>query len=276
MILTMEQHPSTELGTPAPGSQHPPEIPSSRPPLLAQGALGSRVAALVFRIAALALISAGIVRITGLLTPSPSWNALLYYTVLSNLFCLVWVVLLIVRTVRDLREQGARGWSTPSPRWSGAVMMAITVTMLVYLVVLVPSAFVQGGDYHPFSLTDNLIHVITPCLLIADWLLFVPKGRLRWGDPLRWALIPYAYLAFALVYGAFGGEFSPGRNYPYPFLDVDTHGVGGVAIRVLVLSVVLIGVGYVYVGIDRLLGRAVGRLTAVHSARSPAGAARPR
>jgi hypothetical protein len=34
--------------------------------------------------------------------------------------------------------------------------------------------------------------------------------------------------------------------------------VGGVAIRVLVLSVVLVGVGYVYVVVDRLLGRVFG------------------
>ena len=87
----------------------------------------------------------------------------------------------------------------------------------------------------------------------------MPKGRLRWTDPLLWALIPYAYLAFALVYGGLGGEFLPGRTYPYPFLDVATHGVGGVVIRVLVLSVVLVGVGYVYVAIDRLLGRMAAR-----------------
>lgn len=266
MILIMEPQPLPEHDAPAPpapggptGRRRPGTAASPpRTPLLDQGALGSRVAALVFRIAALALIAAGVVRITGIFTPSPSWNALLYYTVLSNLLCLVWVALLVVRTARDLRAGGDRGWSTPSAYWSGAVMMAITVTMLVYLVVLVPSAFVQGGDYQPFSLTDNLIHVVTPCLLIADWLLFAPKGRLRWGDPLRWTLIPYAYLVFAFVYSGLGGRFAAGASYPYPFLDVATHGIGGVAIRVLVLSVVLVGVGYVYVVVDRLLGRVFG------------------
>jgi len=224
----------------------------------APGAFAARTAALAYRLVAFALIATGLVRITGILTPTPTWNALLYYTVLSNLLCLVWTALLIVRTIRDLRADGPRGCSTPSARWSGAVMMAITVTMIVYLVVLVPSAFVQGGDYVPFSLTDNLIHVVTPCLLIADWLLFVPKGRLRWTDPLRWTLIPYAYLAFALVYGGLGGEFSPGKTYAYPFLDVDTIGVGGVAGWILVLSVALLAVGYLYVVVDRLLAR-IGR-----------------
>lgn len=226
--------------------------------LIESGALAARIPALAYRLIALGLIATGIIRITGVLTPSPTWNALLYYTVLSNILCLVWTALLAVRTIRDLRADGPRGHSTPSARWSAAVMMAITVTMIVYLVVLVPTAFVQGGDYVPFSLTDNLIHIVTPCLLIVDWLLFVPKGLLRWTDPLRWTLIPYAYLAFALVYGGSGGEFAPGKTYAYPFLDVATLGVGGVARWILMLSVALVAVGYVYVVIDRGLAR-IGR-----------------
>ena len=224
--------------------------------LLASGALNARLAALGFRIITLAVILTGIVRITGAFTADPSWGAFRYYTVLSNVLCLGWVVLLIVRTLRDLRAAGPRGTSTPSARWSGAVMMAITVTMLVYLIVLVPATFQQEGDYVPFSLTDNLIHIITPILLILDWLLFVPKGRLRWIDPPLWALIPYAYLAYALVYGGLGGEFSAGQTFPYPFLDVATHGVAGVALWIAGLTVALVAVGYVYVALDRLLARA--------------------
>ncbi len=209
----------------------------------------------MFRVVSLAVILTGIARITGLFTDAPSWGALRYYTVLSNILCLVWVALLIAVTIRDATATGLRGHSTPSARWSGAVMMAITVTMLVYLVVLVPATFQQAGDYVPFSLTDNLIHIFTPLLLVLDWLLFIPKGRLRWSDPLLWTLIPYAYLAYALIYGGLGGEFMAGQNYPYPFLDVATHGAGGVALWILVLSVALVGVGYLYVALDRLLAR---------------------
>lgn len=239
-----------ETQTIAPAGSPAPAAPATN-----SAALPWRPVALVYRVAAFALIATGIIRITGLLTPSPEWNALLFYTVLSNLLCLVWVAILIVRTVRDLRAHGARGTSTPSPRWSAAVMMAITVTMFVYVFVLVPMTFKQGGDYEPFSFTDNLIHVFTPIFLIVDWLLFVPKGRLRAFDPLLWTLIPYAYLVFALIYGGFGGEFVPGQTYPYPFLDVAAQGVGGVALWVLALSVVLIALGYVYFAIDRLLAR---------------------
>lgn len=231
----------------------------SLPESSSRAALPVRPIALVYRVAAVVLIGAGIVRITGIFTGAPTWNALLFYTVLSNLLCLAWMLPLVARTARDLGRDGARGTSAPAPRWCAAVMMAITVTMLVYLVVLVPSSFVQGGDYVPFSLTDNLIHVVTPCLVIVDWLLFVPRGHVRAHDPLLWTLIPYAYLAFALVYGGAGGEFLPGQTYAYPFLDVERLGVAGVAMWVVVLSAALIGIGYVYFGLDRALARLGGR-----------------
>lgn len=221
-------------------------------------AIPHRGVALAFRLIALALIVAGLVRITGIFTPEPAWNSLLYYTVQSNVLCLAWMLVLTGATIRDIARSGASGFSVPSARTSGAVMMAITVTMCVYLFVLVPSSFVQGSNYVPFSLTDNLIHIITPCLLILDWVLFVPKGAFRAADPLRWALIPLAYLVFALIFGGLGGEFAPGQTYPYPFLDVATLGAAGVAAWVAGLTVALIGVGYLFVAIDRLAaGRAV-------------------
>lgn len=216
-------------------------------------AIPLRSIALVYRVIALALIVTGIVRITGLFSGEPVWNSLLFYTVQSNVLCLVWMAVLIWATVRDLAQRGGRGFSTPSPRVGGAVMMAITVTMLVYLIVLVPASFVQNSNYEPFSFTDNLIHIITPCLILVDWALFTPKGSFRRFDPLLWALIPCAYLVFALTYGALGGEFVPGQTYAYPFLDVASHGWGGVFARVAVLAVTLIGVGYLFFALDRLL-----------------------
>jgi len=138
-------------------------------------------------------------------------------------------------------------------------MMAITVTMLIYLVVLVPARFADG-DSDIFSLTDNLIHIITPLLVIVDWLIFVPKGAFRWVDPLLWTLIPYAYLVWAFVYGALGGEFTPGQKYPYPFMDVDVLGVGGVAQWIVALTLALIVVGLVFVVIDRTLAALARRI----------------
>ena len=216
-------------------------------------AIAVRPLALGFRIIAVAVIAVGIVRIAGLATPTPSWRAFLFYTVMSNLLCLVWMFVLSVVTIRDLRRLGPVGLSTPSARFGGAVMLAITTTLLIYLLVLVPSSFTQDSGYVPFSLTDNLVHIITPCLIIIDWALFSPKGVFRWTEPLLWLLMPAAYLVFALIAGGLGLEFAPGMRYPYPFLNVAEIGAGGVAAWVGVLALGLLAVGYAYVMLDRML-----------------------
>ncbi|WP_114856372.1 Pr6Pr family membrane protein [Brachybacterium sp. YJGR34] len=216
---------------------------------LASGAAPVRI---VYRTLAVLLIGWGVLRVTGAGTAHWTPSALLYYTVLSNLLCLGWMLLSLARS---LRGTSAAQRATPSARWAAAVMMAITVTMLIYLVVLAPAAFSQPGTYEPFTLTDNLVHIVTPLLVIVDWLVFVPRGHLRWFDPLLWPAIPYVYLAFAFLYGALGGAFGNGATYPYLFMDVGRWGVGGVVLWTLGLTVALEAVAFASLGIDRLLAR---------------------
>ncbi|MDR1394112.1 MAG: Pr6Pr family membrane protein [Bifidobacteriaceae bacterium] len=223
-------------------------------------ALTSRYAALAFRLAAIGLILTGLIRLTGVFSGETSWVMLVFYTTQSNLLCLGWMVFLAAVTLRDLRRHGPRGVCQPWPRLAAMVMMAITVTMAIYLVVLAPATFRQGGEgYVPFTLTDDLIHIITPCLLIADWFLFSPKGRLRLFDPVLWAIPPYIYLLFVFIWAVAGLTFGSGRRYPYPFLDVQAHGAGGVILQVAVLTVTLVAFGYIYVVADKLLARAARR-----------------
>ncbi|PCE15752.1 hypothetical protein AUC47_12855 [Microbacterium sp. SZ1] len=249
---------SKAVVTPPAASDLPAMEPGPR--LLSRAAVNWRPLALAYRVIALAIIATGIARNAGIVDGAIDHTTFLYYTMVSNLLCGGWTLLLVGRTIGDLRRVGSRGTSTPSARWSGAVMMAITVTMLIYLVVLVPTRF-DAGDTDVFSLTDNLIHIVTPVLLIVDWLLFVPKGAFRWGDPVLWTLIPYAYLAWAFVYGALGGEFVTGQRYPYPFVDVDALGIPGVTQWIIALSIALIAVGFVFVVLDRALA-ALARRTA--------------
>lgn len=215
-----------------------------------------RPAALVYRLLAVVLIATGIIRLGGLFSGAPVGSTFLFFTGQSNVLCLAWMLFMLIATIRDLALHGAHGVTAPSPRLGAAVMMTITVTMLIYVVLLAPESFRQtGGGSRPFGLTDDLVHIVTPILLIGDWLLFNPKGRLRSHDPLLWTIPPYAYLVFAYSWVALGGDFGEGRAYPYPFMDVDLHGVGGVALWIIALSVALVMVGYLYLALDRHLGR---------------------
>lgn len=176
-------------------------------------ALPLRPLALAYRVVAVLLIALGVNNLIDPFTANPNWISLLYFTALSNLLALAWMIVVTVATARDLVKRGARGVTNPSPEFHGAVMMTVTVTLLVYTIVLAPTS---DSGYVPYTWDDSLMHVIMPVLVIVDWLVFTPKGRMRWVDPLLWALIPASYLVFSFTFSAFGGDFGLGRRYPYP------------------------------------------------------------
>ena len=218
-------------------------------------AIALRTVAFPYRAVASFVILIGIARVTGLWSAEPDWSSFLYFPIPRNVLCLAWMVWSPIGTLRDAQSKGWHGYSTPSARGAGFVMMAITVTMLIYLLVLLPT---QPDTYEAFTLTDNLVHIICPVLVIVDWLLFVPKGSFRALDPVLWAIIPYAYLVLAYVYSALGGDFGDGKRVPYPFMDVAQNGVGGVAAWIVGLTVALVAVGYMYYAIDRMLAKVAG------------------
>lgn len=180
-----------------------------------------------------------------------------FFTALSNLACLVWAALSAAITARDGLRDGWHGASSPSPRAAGYPLMSIIVTMLIYLIVLTPT--VPADEL--FTFEDTLVHVVVPVMMILDWLLFTPKGRLRWYDPLLWAIPPYVYLGWAFLHHATGGDFS-GKPYPYPFMNVDRIGWDGFFIYALALTIGLEVVAYLIYGVDRLLSRGARRRVA--------------
>lgn len=183
-------------------------------------------------------------------------GGLLYYTSLSNLLAVLWSLFCLVATLRRVRRDGWAGDASIAPRVGAGVALALVVTMLVYLVILAPTAFTQDSSYEPFTLTDNLVHIVVPILAVGDWVLFARKGRLRWVDPLWWAAIPYAYVAFALLRPLFvSAEWPGGGHYPYPFLDVDANGWGVVLLWLIALTVVIEAIAFGIVALDHMLAR---------------------
>jgi hypothetical protein len=151
--------------------------------------------------------------------------------------------------------------SGPTPFLKGAVTVYITITALVYNLILArtlgPSTDgiivpILGG-----TLYNDLLHIIAPIMAVLDWLLFDVHGRFHWRYALQWLSYPLLYLAFVLIRGVLvtGPFVFPYVHYPYGFLDVDTIGYGGVAINTLIYGVAFWLIGLVFVGIDRLLAR---------------------
>jgi hypothetical protein len=157
-----------------------------------------------------------------------------YFTIQSNLLVLGAVLPLV-------RNAGHDG------RWWRVVRLAsllgITVTGLVYVVVLAPTDHPQG--VHVWTNIGE--HYISPVLTVLGWLLLGPRPRIT-GSVVGWALLwPVAWIGYTLAHGAVTGW------YPYDFLDVSALGYA-VALRnlafiVLVALVFLLGSWLV----DRLL-----------------------
>ena len=141
------------------------------------------------------------------------------FTIQSNVFVLVLAATLALHPHRD------------GDRWRVVrldALLGITVTGLVYAVVLAPTD-------HPVGLgwwTNAGLHYVSPVATLLLWLAFGPRPRIT-GATVAWALVwPVLWIGYTLVHGAVS------HWYPYPFLDVRDLGYA-VALRNLGVIVLL-------------------------------------
>lgn len=157
-------------------------------------------------------------------------NFFSYFTVLSNTSAVVLLVLLAARPGRD----DSLGFAT----FRGAVTVYMSVTGLVYAVILAPN-LADVGVSEPWI--DWAIHIIGPLAIALDWMFFRPPVRFPRRTLPVWLTFPAVYLAYSLIRGPVVDW------YPYPFLDpVESNGYGGVALWSLVVLVVTLGFGLLY------------------------------
>ena len=160
------------------------------------------------------------------------WVMLRFFTILTNVIAAA-VFTGIAFGQPAFRSQSLLGLMTLSILFVGAV----------YVLLLRGLVELSGG-----AATANLIlHYIVPGLTLLFWLLFAPKGALKWGDPVLWAIYPLAYFAYALVRGASDGK------YPYPFMDISKVGWTSALTTVAIILVAYLLVGTFFVWFGRLL-----------------------
>lgn len=144
-----------------------------------------------------------------------------FFTIQSNILCGVTAALLAARPDRD---------GTLFRVLRLDALFGITVTGLVYATVLAPIHEPKGWAE---TGTNLVVHYIVPIMTVLGWGLFGPRPRID-GRVVRLALAwPVLWLAYTLVRGAIWGW------YPYPFLDVPTHGYATVAVNAVGVTIVL-------------------------------------
>ena len=208
----------------------------------------NRNARLVFQLLYCALAVLGFLAQLGLFQGVLNRSYLVFYTNLSNLLCMLFMFLSLVRTLRG------REGKDFAPALKFVFLIMISVTFILYNVLLAdyPSVFAYFA-----SLKNGLNHCILPVLFILEWFLFYERGKSRWHWPLLSILLPFAYVSFILIRASIleKAGIRPPVVYPYYFLNLEKLGWHGFLGWMAILLAAFLALGYMLCGIDRWLGK---------------------
>ena len=156
-----------------------------------------------------------------------------YFTVHANYLVAVLMTLVLLRPKSQSRLLRASVMS-------GAAVY-IGITGLLYHLYLYDFWHARGV----MALPDVLLHFTVPLLFLMFWLLFVPKGALKWRHPFIWLIYPVIYLVYMFIVGNWTG------HYPYPTLDAGILKRARVLRHAAVLLIYLLAFGIMLVALDR-------------------------
>ena len=182
------------------------------------------------------------------------WDFYVHFTNISNFLCIGVMVFALIQTASKKEDS----YVTTAPLLKFIGMLGILLTFLVFNIML---AGAEGRDPQAnWRIGSLLFHVVLPIMYIADWFLFYERKQTKWYYPIASMGFPLAYVIFLLIQALilnFNTEILiPGTTtpliYPYFFVNIETQGVPGVLMWVLILTVAFIAVGFMFYGIDRL------------------------
>ncbi len=162
------------------------------------------------------------------------WSMLRFFTIIGNALAVV-VMAGVALGARPLFR----------PRIIGCVTLVMLLIGIVYALLLRDTVEPGSGAYA----ATVILHYVMPPLTLAFWLLIAPKGGLSWVDPVRWAMLPLAYLPYALARAAQDGR------HAYPFINVDQLGWAQVLSNAAAIAVGFLLAGFALVWLDRLMER---------------------
>lgn len=138
-----------------------------------------------------------------------------YFTIDSNLLAAAVFLILAVR-------RGERSAAFENVR--GLAVICMTITGVVFSVLL------SGTNVDTaIPWVNDVVHSVMPIVVVVDWLLDPPRGRVTYRQGLSWVIYPAIWLVYTLVKGPIVDK------YPYPFLDPANGGYGTVAIYVVAI-----------------------------------------
>ena len=156
--------------------------------------------------------------------PSLIVNFFSYFTILTNLFITIWFILAF-----RSRQMGQARWWGDQAEIKGALMVAGSVTILIYWTLLVDIPIPNATG----EVANFLLHLLVPLGILIDWLIVGDPMTKPYGRMLpAWLIFPVVFAIYSEIRGPFA------QWYPYFFLDPGK--MGGVGNLVLAIIGVVI------------------------------------
>ena len=175
----------------------------------------------------------------GLFNASFNNNFYVYYTNLSNYICMVFMFILLIKTIKSANKK-EDDYCKLSPAFNFMCVIMILVTFLVYNVLLAKEKTVT--EY--FTSYSNLtLHLILPIMFFLNWILFYEHGKIKWYYPLLSFIMPLIYVVLILIRANIVKTAEV--LYPYFFLDVAELGWGGFFMWIFILLAIFGIIGYI-------------------------------
>ena len=180
-----------------------------------------------------------------------------YYTLQSNIVCLIMFLGIIIAMMSK------NNYRTNNIYYllKGGTIMAILITGITYQIALAPNNFYMDISYTMRTeryWANLLVHVISPILVLLDYVLFDEKGNFKYYYPIIWLFLPLSYVIYVYSYSARGGSFygiGGSREFAYIFLDYNKIGYSGVFKSIIIIAILILLVSYLFVFLDRKLKR---------------------
>ena len=160
-----------------------------------------------------------------------------FYTYQSNLIVTIWMLYIIIQQISNQLPKRY------DPLFQGAVTTYITVTFLIYAVLLSP--MFQPTGFFRFEII--LTHYIVPILCIVDWGLSIPSIEYKWWYIPTWLTFPLLYLAYSIIRGVIVDW------YPYFFMDLTVLTLRQFTLNIFLLTMFFLLLGSIYTGGNRLI-----------------------
>ena len=182
------------------------------------------------------------------------WDFYVHFTNISNFLCLGVMFAALIQTAKKKEDS----YVSAAPLLKFIGMLGILLTFLVFNIML---AGAEGRDPQANWRIGSLIfHVVLPVMYIADWFLFYERKKCKWYYPIASIGFPLAYAIFLLIQAVIlkfdSSILIPTTTtpliYPYFFVNLETQGIPGVLMWIVILSVAFVAVGYAFYGLDRL------------------------